>query len=74
MIRYHIDSIQECGVVLKLGMFSQLSDRSFELGSLIGLDVLSRSLSSFNLLGSVCLQFFKTVFCSEKQEKHKKYF
>ena len=32
MIRSHIGSTQECGVVLKFERFSHLSDRSFRLG------------------------------------------
>ena len=41
MIRSHIGSIQECGVVLKLERFSHLLDRSFGLDSPIGLEALS---------------------------------
>ena len=40
LIRCHIGSTQECGVVLKLEMFSYLSIRYFRLGSPIGLEVL----------------------------------
>ena len=36
---------QECGVLLKLEMFSHLSSRSFGLGSPIGLQALSLVLS-----------------------------
>ena len=32
MIRFHIGSTQECGVVLKLERFSHLSGWSFRLG------------------------------------------
>ena len=45
MIRSHIGSIQECGVVLKLKRFFHLSGRSFWLGSSIGLKALSFVLS-----------------------------
>ena len=41
MIRSHIGSTKECGVVLKLERFSHLSGQSFGLGSLIGLEALS---------------------------------
>ena len=41
MIRSHISSTQECGVILKLERFSHLSGQSFGLGSLIGLEAIS---------------------------------
>ena len=41
MIRSQISFTQECGVVLKLEIFSHLSGRSFEFGSPIELDALS---------------------------------
>ena len=44
MIRSHISSTQECGVVLKLEMFSHLSSRSFGLCSPIRLEALSLTL------------------------------
>ena len=45
MIRSHIGSTQECGVVLKLERFSHLSGLSFGLGPLIRLKALSFMLS-----------------------------
>ena len=45
MIRSHIGSTQECGVVLKLERFSRLLGQSFGLGSSIGLEALSLVLS-----------------------------
>ena len=45
MIRSHIDSTQECGVVLKLEKFSPISYRSFGLGSSIGFKALLLVLS-----------------------------
>ena len=45
MIRFHISSIRNYGVVLKLERFSHLSDRSFGLGFPIGLRYLSLVLS-----------------------------
>ena len=45
MIRSHIGSTLECGVVLKLKRFSNLSSRSFGLGSPIRLEALSLVLS-----------------------------
>ena len=45
MIRSHIGSTQEYGVVIKLEKFFHLSGRSFGLGSPIGLEVLSLMLS-----------------------------
>ena len=41
MIRSHIGSTQECGVVFKLERFSHLLGRPFGMGSLIGLEALS---------------------------------
>ena len=41
MIRSHIGSTQECGVVLKLERFSHLLGRSFGLSSPIEFEVLS---------------------------------
>ena len=41
IIRSHIGSIQECGVLLKLERFSHLLGQSFVLGSPIGLEDLS---------------------------------
>ena len=41
VIQSHIDSTQDCRVVLKLDRFSHLSSRSFRLGSQIGLEDLS---------------------------------
>ena len=41
MIRSHISSTQECGMVLKFERFSHLLGRSFGVGSPIGLEVLS---------------------------------
>ena len=46
MIRSHIDSTQECGVVLKLKRLFRLSSRSFGLGSPIGLEALSHPFSN----------------------------
>ena len=40
MIRSHIGSTQECGVVLKLQSFSHLSGQSLRLGFWIGLEAL----------------------------------
>ena len=45
VIRSHIGSTKECGMVLKLERFSNLSGRSFGLGSPIGLEALSLMLS-----------------------------
>ena len=45
MIRSHISSIQECGVILKLERFSHLSDWSFGLSYSIGLETLPLVLS-----------------------------
>ena len=45
MIQSHIGSTQECGAILKLERFSNLSDLYFGLGSLIGLETLSLVLS-----------------------------
>ena len=45
MIRSHIGSTQECGVVLKFERFSYLSGWSFGLGSPIGFEALSLVLS-----------------------------
>ena len=45
MIRSHIDSTQECGVVLKLKRFSRLSSQSFGFDYPIGLKTLSLVLS-----------------------------
>ena len=50
MIRSHIGSTKYCGVILKLERFSHLSDRSFGLGSLIGL----RYLSNYQVMVVVC--------------------
>ena len=41
MIRSHIGSTQECGIVLKLERFSHLSGRSFGLGSPVVFEALS---------------------------------
>ena len=41
MIRSYINSTQNCGVVLKLEMFSHLLDRSFGLSSFVGFGYLS---------------------------------
>ena len=41
MIRSYINSIRNCGMVLKLERFSHLSGRPFALGSPIGLGYLS---------------------------------
>ena len=45
LIRSHIGSIRNCGVVLKIEEFSHLSSRSFGLDSPIGLGYLSLMLS-----------------------------
>ena len=50
MIRSHIDSKKECGVVLNLERFSHLSDQSFGLGSPIGLKALSLIINLFDKL------------------------
>ena len=47
MIRSHIGSTQECGVVLKLDGFSHLIGWSFGLGSSIRLEYLSERLFPF---------------------------
>ena len=44
MIRSHIGSTQKYGVILMLKKFSRLSNRSFGLGSPIGLESLSHPL------------------------------
>ena len=41
MIRSHIGSTQECGLVLKLERISHISDQSFGLGYPIGLEAIS---------------------------------
>ena len=41
MIRSHIGSTQECGMILKLERLSHILGRSFGFGSPIGLEALS---------------------------------
>ena len=48
MIRFHIDSTQECGVVFKLERFSHISGQSFKFGSLIGFEALSPPSNEFH--------------------------
>ena len=50
MIRSHIGSTRDCGMVLKIERFSHLSNRSFGLGSPIGLGYL---LGSKKYTGSI---------------------
>ena len=45
IIRSHINSTQECGMVFKLKRFAHLSDQSFGLDSPIGFEALSLVLS-----------------------------
>ena len=49
MIRSHIGSTQECGVILKLERFSNLSNRFFGLDSPIGLRYVSKLSPLFNI-------------------------
>ena len=51
MVRSHIGSTRDYGVVFKLEMFSHLSYRSFGLSSSIGLGYRSFGLDSFIRLG-----------------------
>ena len=53
MIRSHIGSIQECGMVLKLERFSHLSGRSFGLGSPIELEILSETFKA--IITTLCI-------------------
>ena len=64
MIQYHINSIRNYGVLLKLERFSHLSGLSFGFGTPIGLEYLSQNMTYRTSVGIVledCKELMKTI-------------